>query len=1306
MLAAVAPAAAPVMAASPVAAASAPAPTLLTPAGSQSPIEPILAWAAVAGAQRYRVQVSTTEDFAILNYDVTTTNTISTPELDLAAGLYFWRAAVTDGSEVGPFAVSTFEKTASLATPSQLGPADGSTLEQPEPPLLEWTSVAAAASYEVQLSLTPDMGQHFEGVTRSTSWVLDFMVPGQRRYWRVRAVGRNGTTTSDWSPVRSLQVNMDGVPGGLTPTSGATVRDMDVGWDPVLGAADYELAFTPGPIADWASPLAQTMVLMTTRFEFEDPTATGAVTWMWRVRARDHDGHAGPWTAAQLVTRSLAPRPTLLAPTNGAVVGDVAVLSWQPVERASHYRVDVSADPSFLANVDTHVTTETIFDLTTREEVEPYVLVKGATYYWRVVGLDRAMDLSSINRPASAWSLTRSFIYDPAVTQLLSPADGATISVPTLTWQPVNARFHRVTIKNSRGSIVDQAMTYANSYTPAKRLNPSDGPFTWYLERVALPGQVWSVVSWRTAIRSFTLTPIAATATVPTPTLPDGSHSLVSPSLAWTPVIGAAYYNLFLACDTPCPNELPWNDAPLHFPGYTYPRGELDVRSYAYLARAYDSNGNILATGPARSFVIDQPPAPTLTDPLDCGSPSCSTYAETPRLKWNLVDGATFYIAGIDISLSNHVDAPATTQGEVSPMGDAGNASRTGASSWSVSACVEDRCGPAARASFLKEAPATAPSEPDDGAVVVGPQVTFRWQDQLSSPKPAGSIGQSATEAWYYRLDVSNPSVGGSSWSDGVEHTLLLPLGTYGWRVDAFAGNGVPFADLQRSLTVTFPGPAVSQPANGSLYPRVPNLAWEPRPYTDLYEVEIYRGQSIDPSNRVVDFTTDQASLSPFEELSAGPYIWRVRSLIAGTSSSWSSTSAFRISEGDAPVPSAPADGSIDDDGILFFDWSTSARAVAYRIDTSSDPNFGTTRESVVTGQPRWAPLDTYPAGTWYWRVAELGPSGAVMARSPIRSVTVADSAIFSDIDPPSGTVSVGNGAVTNSVTVDLLVPATDASGVTTIDLSNDGASWTSRPYAPSQSWTLGAGDGVKTVYAKWQDGAGNWSAPIGDTIVLDTVGPTATGPTKAIVLGSTLTAGKPLVRFGWSGSDATSGVGHYEFALSTDGGAYTTLSSALASPTLDRALATGHSYRARVRAIDVAGNVGVWAYGSAFRLTAYQESSSAIHWSGTWRTGSSTSFWGGHDRYASAAGAKASLTSSGRSFAWVGSVGPSRGWAKVYVNGVLVKSVNLNAAANANRRILFTATWSTARSRTVTIRISGTAGHPRGDVDAFLTGS
>ena len=46
---------------------------------------------------------------------------------------------------------------------------------------------------------------------------------------------------------------------------------------------------------------------------------------------------------------------------------------------------------------------------------------------------------------------------------------------------------------------------------------------------------------------------------------------------------------------------------------------------------------------------------------------------------------------------------------------------------------------------------------------------------------------------------------------------------------------------------------------------------------------------------------------------------------------------------------------------------------------------------------------------------------------------------------------------------------------------------------------------------------------------------------------------------------------------LSTDGGAYVTVASSLASPTFDRPLAPGHTYRAAVQATDVAGNVRPW---------------------------------------------------------------------------------------------------------------------------------
>src|SRR5260221_14257878 len=117
--------------------------------------------------------------------------------------------------------------------------------------------------------------------------------------------------------------------------------------------------------------------------------------------------------------------------------------------------------------------------------------------------------------------------------------------------------------------------------------------------------------------------------------------------------------------------------------------------------------------------------------------------------------------------------------------------------------------------------------------------------------------------------------------------------------------------------------------------------------------------------------------------------------------------------------------------------------------------------------------------------------------------------------------------------------PATDLlSGVDQIALSNDGTEWTPRPYAVDQAWNLASGDGLRTVYVRWHDGAGNWSNPQSDSIILATVvvnptapvdstAPLATAPTKTLVAGSSLTSGKPTVRFAWSGSDAGACIRH-----------------------------------------------------------------------------------------------------------------------------------------------------------------------------------
>ena len=98
-----------------------------------------------------------------------------------------------------------------------------------------------------------------------------------------------------------------------------------------------------------------------------------------------------------------------------------------------------------------------------------------------------------------------------------------------------------------------------------------------------------------------------------------------------------------------------------------------------------------------------------------------------------------------------------------------------------------------------------------------------------------------------------------------------------------------------------------------------------------------------------------------------------------------------------------------------------------------------------------------------------------------------------------------------------------------------------------------------------------------------------------------------------------------------------------------------------------------------------------------------SSSYSGGSLRYATAAGASANYTFVGSSVAWVSALGPGRGSAAVYLDGVYRATVSLYAATAASRRIVYAASWASQGTHAIRVVVVGTAGHPRVDVDAFV---
>src|SRR5215217_6462837 len=173
-----------------------------------------------------------------------------------------------------------------------------------------------------------------------------------------------------------------------------------------------------------------------------------------------------------------------------------------------------------------------------------------------------------------------------------------------------------------------------------------------------------------------------------------------------------------------------------------------------------------------------------------------------------------------------------------------------------------------------------------------------------------------------------------------------------------------------------------------------------------------------------------------------------------------------------------------------------------------------------------------------------------------------------------------------------------------------------------------------------------------------DTTAPTAKAPTHSFTTLSTLATTTVPVKLTWSATDnpGGSGIASYQLQQSVNAGTYTnvTLPSATTT-TISPSLAPGtNTYRYRVTAKDKAGNLSALATGPSFKVTAYQESNSAIVDTGSWTTSALSGAYGGSVQYASALGRNATFTvpAGSKNVEWVSYRG-NRGKAQVWLDGV-----------------------------------------------------
>lgn len=384
----------------------------------------------------------------------------------------------------------------------------------------------------------------------------------------------------------------------------------------------------------------------------------------------------------------------------------------------------------------------------------------------------------------------------------------------------------------------------------------------------------------------------------------------------------------------------------------------------------------------------------------------------------------------------------------------------------------------------------------------------------------------------------------------------------------------------------------------------------------------------------------------------------------------------YRIYRDDALVASLPASatGYTDPD-------RTPGETYAYRIEAID-----------------WVDLVGAPATTsLLMYVPQLGTTTASFGGQPA-SATLASTVTVTR----AGTITVGlhfSAPVTPPTKASLALSGS-ATGCTVSALTGSGADYGVSVGGCSEGTlavTIGAG-------AVWDDLG--YLAPnadaTSDTFLIDRTAPVTTKPRAQLRTGARLAWATVPVRIALGASDAGSGVVSYDVARSVDGGAWATVASATTATSLDTTLASGHTYRFRVRSRDVAGNVSAWVEGSLLKPGLVQEGSTAITYRGTWYVGKASTYSGGAVRYTRSSTASATYTVTGRGVALVTTTGPGRGVVKVYVDGAYVATVDLYAPTARYRVLAFSQMFSSYGTHTIKLVGLGTSGRPRVDLDAF----
>jgi len=843
---------------------------------------------------------------------------------------------------------------AAVDRPTPTAPANGAVLQFL--PTFAWTAVKGADKYEVQVSADASMDAPVLGagkddfVTRNTRATLQETVPNGTYYWRVRAVGGDGSV-SPWTTPRSFKKLWTLQPTIQTPGYGASLtfpaNPVVLRWTGVPGAAEYLVSVA-------SDPLLGSLVFRYTNQD--DPSgppnvaATSAAitaalapgSYYWGVVPIDAEGNRGVATSVRPFSwvwpSATVPQVTDLDSSPEVVD---AKLSWNPVPGAARYEVEINPTPNFSPG------SKVCCDGTmTATSMTPTTVLLDNTYYWRV----RAIDPDG---NAGVWNVGPSFAktFDKSAP---GPVPGTSVK---------NLHMRDNLTDDTTQADADQDLT--NGYStrvPLVAWDPVQGASSYEVQLAAWNGSAcqWatssyikqtSVPEWAPLGKAGSSNPVVWGGTIA-----DDGASTLSP--------GDYCLRVRAQSDRADGDTAVWGD-------------------YTYL-----QNGNTDSASPVGpAFTWSDYPDPTdLNNSAGCnsfylctddylGPVRGSTNSLTPFFTWRAVAGAQSYFVVVakDPSFSTIVDEAFTRIPAYAPRSPDGPTTYTdeGTSYYWEVLPSDDPGGDGAQppdptlgneADFMKAS--VPPTLVYPSAVTVFPdQPWFQWSSVLGARRYHLQV---ASDASFSNLldDVITDSTGYTTNTTYPANTVLY------WRVRADDENK---NGLAWSATGTFqktlvkPTPSASNPTSGGM---LPIWSWAPVQGASSYDVSVDQ-----PNGSHRDFPDLRTPAISFIKMTGtGVFHWRVRAEFpkpgnGETPGPYSATQSFTRTIAQPLHPHTDA----NPDHVVI-SWDPEIGVKNYKVQISKTPDFSDKVEDTTTDNTSYAPTMTqygYQAGgTLFWRVA------------------------------------------------------------------------------------------------------------------------------------------------------------------------------------------------------------------------------------------------------------------------------------------------------------------------------------------------